>query len=455
MKNILKEGIGKTKEIFKRIKKKDFSGNVGIAVKNSSWQIASTLIAKIGSLLFTIILARLMLPEIYGLYGLALSTILFIGVFSDLGISSALKTFISKKIDKKPGKAKGYFYFLTKYKILLTLLSSLIILFLAKWFSNSYYNKPIYYALLAGAIYLPMTIFSRHLSPIFISKNNFKPQFIREIIIQVSRLIIIPLAIIYFLSKIDSVESYLLWVLILLSLCYMFGGIYLLIIAKLKHPFKKTKIQKLDSTEKKELLKFIIPLSITGLSGIFFSYIDKIMLGYYVESQFVGFYQASFNLIASATAILAFSSFAVFPLFARLKGTKLERGLRKTRKATFLISIPAIIFTFIAAPLIIKIIYGPEYLTSVIYLKVLALLLISFPLIKLYNTYYISQKRTTIFSILLIISTIINIVLNYILINIGIQYSMSYAVIGACVATIIARGSYLGMLIVFSKKNKK
>lgn len=95
MKNIIKEEIKETQEILDRIKRKDFEGNAGRVIKNSSWQIATTLTAKIGSLIFTIIIARLMLPELYGLYGLALSTILFLSIFNDLGIGAALNTFLS------------------------------------------------------------------------------------------------------------------------------------------------------------------------------------------------------------------------------------------------------------------------------------------------------------------------------------------------------------------------
>jgi len=93
--SIIKEEISDIVGLANRFRKKDFSGNEGRAIKNSSWQIATTLIAKIGSLLFTIIIARLMLPEIYGLYGLALSTILFMSIFSDMGICSAVMTYLS------------------------------------------------------------------------------------------------------------------------------------------------------------------------------------------------------------------------------------------------------------------------------------------------------------------------------------------------------------------------
>lgn len=452
MKDIIKKEAKETREILGRIKRKDFSGNEGRAIKNSSWQIAATLVSKIGALLFTVIIARLMLPEIYGLYGLALSTILFMGIFNDFGISSALTTFISKIIDKNPGKAKGYFCYLTKYKILLVIFSSIMLIILAKWIAGTYYQKPIYYALLAGAIYAPMVIFSGYLNFIFISKNNFRPQFIKEIIVQLAKLTIVPLLIIYFLAKVSSVDIYLFWIFIVLSLCYFIGGVYLFIVAKVQHLFNQAKEQKLNALEKKDVFKFILPFSITAFSGVFFGYIDQIMLGHYVESQFLGFYQAAFNLSISASAILSSFSAAVLPIFARLKSKSLERGFKKTRNITFLISIIVAVSIFIAAPFLVQIIYGAEYATATNYLRILSILIVSFPLISLYMTYYTSQKRTKVFSIFLIGAAILNIILNYIFINIGLSYSMFHAVVGACIATIISRYAYLGGLILWRRR---
>lgn len=447
---IIKNEIRGTNEILKRIKDRDFSGNEGMAIKNSSWQIATNLTAKFGSILFTIVMARIMLPELYGLYGLALSTILFIGVLSDLGISSTMTRFLSKIIDKDPGKAKGYLIILTKYKMILTIISSIMILSLAKWLANSFYDKPIYYALVAGAVYLPITVFSGHLNSVFVSKNNFKPQFTREIIIQISRLTIIPLSIV-FLIKTSSQEWYILFILLLLSICYIIGGLYIFILLKISHPFKRRKEKRLSHKEKKELFLFILPLSATALSGLFFGYIDQIMLGHYVESKFLGFYQVAFNLIASASSIIAFSSLSLFPIFSRLKGERLKRAFRKSMNITILISIAAMALMLFLAPVIIRVIYGEEYTQATIYLRLLSLLLISFPLISLYSSYYSSQGKTNIMAILLIISTILNIILNYILINAGLKISMSQAVTGACVGTIIARYFYLSGLFLFKK----
>jgi O-antigen/teichoic acid export membrane protein len=451
MKNIIKEEAKEVRGIFGRIKRGDLKGNSGQAIKNSSYQLAVILVAKTGSLLFAIIIARLMLPELYGLYGLALSTILFIGVFSDMGLGAALNTFLSKTIDRFPGKARGYFKYITKWRIMLSIFSILLLLVLTKWLATTYYQKPIYYALLAGIIYLPAVILQAHLVPLFISSNNFKPLLIGEVILQFLKLTIIPLLIIFLLIRLGSTEIYLFGVFIALAICYLLTSGYLYWKIKKNKKLRESKIIEISNKEKKDLKKFILPLTVTALSGVVFGYIDQIMLGRYVESAFLGFYQASFNLVTSAAAIVAFSSIALFPILARLRGKTLERGFIRSRNITVLISVLAAILTFILSPFIINIIYGPMYSTATTYLRIFSILIITFPLISLYTTYYTSQKRTKIISTLLIISTTVNIFLNYFFIQFGLNFGMSYAVMGAGVATIISRVGYLGGLILFRK----
>lgn len=112
------------KNFFHSIKNKNFNGAKGQAIKNSSYQFAATLIAKIGALFFTILIARMLMPELFGYYTLALSTIVLFSTFSDLGVVSALMTFISKKLGNKEfGKAKAYFRQLLKYKFYLAIFS--------------------------------------------------------------------------------------------------------------------------------------------------------------------------------------------------------------------------------------------------------------------------------------------------------------------------------------------
>src|SRR3989344_9102241 len=102
------------KDIFIRVIKKDYSGNTGITIKNGIAQFSTNLFAKIGSLFFTIILARILMPELFGLYSLALSTIMIFASLSELGINLALTKFVSREFErnKKRIKAKSYTFYL-------------------------------------------------------------------------------------------------------------------------------------------------------------------------------------------------------------------------------------------------------------------------------------------------------------------------------------------------------
>ena len=95
------DSIRTVKNIFKRLKNRDFSGYTGLTIKNSIFQVSTTIISKIGALIFTIILARLLMPELFGLYSLALSTILIFVAFSDFGMGETLVRFVSRELGRK------------------------------------------------------------------------------------------------------------------------------------------------------------------------------------------------------------------------------------------------------------------------------------------------------------------------------------------------------------------
>jgi O-antigen/teichoic acid export membrane protein len=454
MNNILKEETRDIKNVLGRFRKRDFSGTTGQVIKNSTYNLATSLIAKLGSLIFTVIIARMIGVELFGLYILALSTITLFSVFSDLGLSSAMLTFSARALAKnKFGKAKTYFKGLLKYKIYLAALCSFGIITFGYILTKYYYAKPIYYALLAGAIYIPIVSLMDYINTAFCSGNNFRAGMIKEIIFQILRLSLVPLGI-FFLLKTSLENSIIIAAIILiLVFCYFAGLLYLRIIAKKQIPFLRERAKKLTQEEKKDLKKFILPITFTALSGMFFGYIDMLMLGHYVDITYIGHYGATFGLIGSASAIISFASTAVLPVFSRLKGESLEKTFRKVRNFTLLIGILSAIFTYLAAKYILMI-YGQEFVAGTILLQIFSLLLIILPIAGIYSIYFTSLKKTKILATLLIFSTLANIILNVWFIAYGLQFSMMYGVVGACVATICSRLIHLAGLI-YIRRNYK
>ena len=313
--------------------------------------------------------------------------------------------------------------------------------------ANNYYNKPIFYALLAGAIYIPIVTITGYIGAAFHAGNNFKITMIKEIIFQISRLTLIPITILL-LFRISLEASIIVASIILaITFSYFLGLLYLRIVAKKEIPFLRKKAKILTKNEKLELVRFILPLSVTALGGMFFGYIDILMLGHYVDLTHIGYYGAAFGLIGAAGLIISFVAAAVLPVFARAKGKSLENIFSKTRNFTFMIGLAAAIFTFLTAKYILMI-YGKEFLPATILLQLFSLILIIMPVVAIYNSYFVSIKKTQIIAKLLIISTVVNVVLNIWFIKYGLQFGMMEGVIGACVATICSRMIYLAGFII-------
>jgi len=452
MENLIKKEERDFLNIFGIIKKRDFSSYSGMAVKNSIYHFTTTFVGKIGSLIFTIILARLLMPELFGLYSLAISTIVLFAAFTDLGVYQSLIRFVSKSLGKnKPKKAKIYTYYLLKIKIFLLLIVSVVLIISAKFIANNYYHKPLSLALIAGSLYILSIGFTNFIELIFQASNKFKYPLFKELFFQTTRLILVPVVILVLLNHSVSQEISLFWIIFAISMAYFFTLIFLFYFIKKKITFLRIKQGRISDKEKKEINKFMLPLFVTVLSGIFFGYIDMIMLGRFVLAEYIGYYRVAFSLIAAAASLISFS-IVLFPIFSRLKGKRLEEGFKKSIRITLLLSTTGIIATFLLAPLIIKILFGYEYLNAIPLLRILSFILITLPITSIYSVYFYSKGKTSLVAKLLVSSTIINIVLNYVFIIWLINYSQFMATIGVAISTVISRYLYLGGLVLFKNR---
>lgn len=441
----IKEEENFLKDILLRFRRRDFSGDTGQAIKNSSYQLAQNLIFKFGSLFFTIIIARLLLPERMGLYNLALSTIILIASFSDLGLGQALITFIPKQLESgNLKKAKAYWSKLSNWKIKLLAINTLLIIPVAYIASGYIYtNKPIFFAILAGIIYLPATSMVGYVEQLYKAKNNFKTPLIKEVVFQILRLTIIPLVIITTINWGISNQRVVFATIISLSFLYIVALVYLFLRIRKKVSFLQEKSSLITKEESLELKNFLIPLSATAMAGMFFGYIDTIMLGHYVSTEYIAYYGAAFSLIGGVTTIISFMSVSIMPIFARRTGTSLEKIFKKTTSITAIISILAGLSTYLVSNKIIEVVYGLEYIQAAGILKVFSILVVLLPITAVYISYFTSQRRTSNLAWMILLSSILNIIFNFVGIIYGLRFGEMGAVYGACVATILSRGVYL------------
>ncbi len=450
------ENFSLTKDIWRRITKKDFSGNTGTVIKNSAYQFLYQVVDQIGSIIFTILLARLLMPELFGLYNLALSTIVIFASFSELGISTTLVRFVSIQLSHhNKGKAKSYVVYLAKIKFALVLVSMGVLIILSNYISNTYYQKPLFLALIAGSLYILFqgaVIFMQAVLPAF---NYFKGIFTNEVFFQITKLILVPSAIILTLKYSMSNENILFYVILAVAISYFLSFVFMILFPLRKSNPLKNEKSNIKLKNHKEENKFLFGAAALSLSGVFFGYIDKVVLGHFVASEFIGYYSVALTLIGGAASLLGFGSSALLPIFSRIEDKEqLRRGFSKSLKITLFASLIIFIGTLIIASPLITILYGSSYSPSVNMLRAMSLLLFIIPLIGMYSTYFLSKGKPNLLVILLVVSTLVNIGLNYLLVSSLLKYNQIYATYGAIIAITLSNLVYLLGMVIFKRYKK-
>lgn len=424
-------------------------------IKNTFYNFIATIIAQVGGLIFVILVARILFPEMFGIYSLALTIILTIATFTDLGLNATVIRYLSDSLKSKTQKAnveaRSRLSFLFKFKILLTAIVALLLFLLSDIISIYIFNKPpLSLPLKIGAVYLFILSLKDFFSSIFYAIQKINYSATAELVFQVLRIVLVVL----FLQFYKNVSSIFIGLTIALFITFIF--LYFALSKKYNFLIKGEKI-KLKPEEKKRMFGFFGWLTVSSISLIFFMHIDTFMLGIFLPADFVGYYNAIIGLIGSVIALVLFSS-ALLPVFTQLEQGKLERGFRKVFHYTSMIAIPAAFgLAFIAVPAV-QVIFGHSYvpqqytLAIIITSALLSFLAIESAYTSIFSTVFQAKEKPKIPAILIIISTIVNIILSYIFIRICIAIRPEYGLIAVALATVIARYGNLIALSILTKR---
>ncbi|MCK4553268.1 oligosaccharide flippase family protein [Candidatus Pacearchaeota archaeon] len=416
-----------------------------IAIKNSGYSLAGTLIYKFGGLIFTILIARLLLPELFGIYALVLSIVTIFMTFTNLGVNETFLRYVSDALGKRDNKkARSYFRYLLKIKTFLVVFVILIILLFSKFLSYDIYNKPLlFYPLIFSCLFIIAESFKNFIGHLFLATKNLKPIPFLELLHQTAKISFSILAILILSSEFKVAGLF--FALALAGFIHLF-----LLVLVLYKKDKTLFIGEKESVDKKRINNYLRFMSIASISLVFFGSIDILMLGKFVESSYIGYYRVTLSLIITIASVFSLSG-VLLPMFTQIHKKRFERGFQKTFRYLMLIAIPATVGILFIGKHLIFAVYGNEYLLAVSSLYFLSVLIITMPLITLYTTIFQSKEKTKILAKSVSIALIINIILNYVLIKYFLNFSQEYAIIGAGIATVLSRLILLGILITNAK----
>ncbi len=418
-----------------------------IALKNSSYNFLSLIFLKFGGLIFTIIIARILLPELFGIYALALSLITLAVTFTNLGIDQTFTRYFSEALGKTNKKqARSFYKYFLKVKYYLIVLVTLGIFSISKWLSYSFYDKPLlFHALLFGCLLLVADSIRNFIATLFVGKKDIKPIPFLELVHQISRILFSVLAILILQDSLKVPGLFL--ALSLAGLVHLFL-MRLLMQKKDKSIFKGKKVK----IDKSRIWSYLGFMSIATISLAFFTSIDTLMLGKFVDAEYLGFYRAALSLVLTFSSFFSLSGI-LLPIFTQIHDKRFERGFQKTIRALLIFAIPAGVGTIFIAKYLIYTIYGGEYLPATLPLYFLTALILTGPLITLYNTIFQSKEKPRLVAYATIISLVINVILNFALITFFLRFGQEYAILGAAIATLTSRLFLLGILALTARQN--
>lgn len=384
--------------------------------KNMSWLLISQIIASICAFIWTVLMARYLGVNKYGIFGFATSLTAILAVTVDLGINTHVIRHVATDYSSAP-KYLGNAMPLKSIFGLGTMILTLIILLLMKT------DELTLTVTLLFAIEMIIKSFISLLNGSFQAFEEGKYQGIGNTLLHIILLIFILITIFTDFGLIGIAISYILANAI--ALLYAFYTF--------KKHIAKPKFE-LDLEFCKKITRLSIPFAVIGLLYTIYYSIDIVMLTNMVGSYASGIYNATYKLISVLTLFYSVYTAVIFPVMSKFFNddeSMLLISFEKSIKYLMLVIIPIAVGTVFYSLDIIQLIYGHKYDAASSVLSILiwtvCLLFISGAANSLLNA---SHKEVTVTKIYAI-AALFNIVLNFFM----IPY-LSYN--GAAITTVLS-----------------
>ncbi|WP_292460187.1 flippase [Methanothermococcus sp.] len=393
--------------------------------KNTGILFVSNIISKFFGFVYTIYMARYLGVEGFGILSFALAFTGMFGVLADMG----LQPLTVREVARNTNLTGKYLGNITLIKFILGIITFVLVVISINLMN---YPAETVYVVYLIAFYVLINSFNSMFYSIY--QGHERMEFVGIGSILNSSLMLLGVFIAMYFGF--NVEGF--------AYIYLISGIgvllYNLIISTWK--FVKPKIE-IDLKFWKELLKEAWPFALIGFFVIIYFRIDTVMLGMMKTSDVVGLYSAQYRIIDGLVGLIPSVLFTVFyPVMSKNINSreKLKKIFLKSFQISLIIGLLISIFVSLFAKEIIIILYGQEYVGSVLAFKILIWAFFIICISTMTSGLLNSMNKQRIVAFGTGVGALINILLNLLLIP---KYSLN----GAALATVITE--VFGFLIYF------
>lgn len=404
-----------------------------LIAKSSMIVFIGVVISKIFTYLYRVVVARYFGPEIYGLFSLALIILNFFIAFSFLGLSEGIVRYISFYRGKKENnKIKYLFRISVKILLVSSVLFSLLLFFTAKFISiNIFHDYGLIIFLKVFSIAIPIFVFFGVFISVMRAFEKISWYSFHINILQNMARFIMLVFLIFIGIKANSVSlSYFIAAFITLVSSYLVCR-YKIPQIFLRYNLKKESRKKIAS----EVLSYSWPIMFLSVITSIFYWIDSFIIGYFKNALEVGLYNAAVPIVSILGIVSDLFMQLFFPLITREYSKKnfvLIRELSKqVGKWIFTITLPIFILMVLFPGAIINLLFGQDYLSAQLSLRILSIGAIFSILFVLLNSLLSMIGKSKLILTNIALMSIFNISLNIALVP-------RYGLIGAAIATMLS-----------------
>lgn len=318
----------------------------------------------------TVVLARLMLPEEYGLYSIALIPSYMMALFRDWGVNSAITKYVAhlrsgNKEDIHDTIVAGLVFEITTGTAL-----SLISLFLASSIASAIFRRPESTSLISIA---SLTIISGSLltasQSCFVGFERMGLNSLTMICQAILKSAISPLLVFLGYGALGAVLGY--------TFSFLTAGVIGLVTLYfiLFKDLRKTNPKRSSlSRTLKRMLRYGVPLSISSILAGFLVQLYGFMMAFYCSDTMIGNYQATTQFAVLLTFLTFPITTVLFPAFAKVnpenENKLLQTVFTSSVKYTAILLVPATMAMMVFSKPMISILFGEKWLYAPFFLTI-------------------------------------------------------------------------------------
>ncbi|MBP1911662.1 flippase [Thermococcus stetteri] len=389
---------------------------------------AGTVVSMLFGFLSRMIIARYFSTGEYGVFNLALTVLSIALVIATLGFQNSLPREVAVYREREPSRVKALISTALIIVAVNSLVLTVLLVILSGEISLIFHDERLLHALKVVAFALPFSA----LTGVIISTTQGFGRVREKVYFQNIIRPAVWLALVSLMAFLNLPLSSIFWVYVLTqaaTFSAMLLEVFRIGILTSKagfHPNREIGVK---------LVKFSVPLMLTGIAGFIMTWTDTLMLGYYESSDVVGLYNAAAPLARLLPVFLNSAAFLYPPIISQLyvqrKMSEMKRTYQILTKWIFLLTLPLFSVMFLFPEATISFLFGSKYVSTSSALQILALGFMFHTFLGLNGLSLLVIGESKFIMVSGLVSAVFNVILNAFLIPI-------YGMEGAAVATAVS-----------------